>query len=262
MKLPFCVMLFLSYLYPTNCFNVAKFHAQISTTLKKQRCWFNVHSLKNFKTLLGSFHVNSQEVVRAPTPIFLKFYSNCHYLMWWTSAKFERNLSRNDMIIKLFEFGGSSGGDTNYSYLAMFEALLLPNYISEQPQYFRDASSFAKYWKNNIISIVNFKDQRSWPPKFDCFYFLLQTLENFQTSSRFYFLIVLAHIRRIVADKIIVDLRKFYCKILKDLWDILGQTWHEMKKLEKWDTFVALVPQSGVNLLISQTFWYFAIKFS
>jgi len=36
--------------------------------------------------------------------------------------------------------------------------------------------------------------------------------------------------------------------------DILGQTWHEMKKLEKWGTFVALVPQSWVNLLISQTF--------
>jgi len=29
--------------------------------------------------------------------------------------------------------------------LAMFKALLLPNYISEQPQYFRDAGNFAKY---------------------------------------------------------------------------------------------------------------------
>ena len=28
---------------------------------------------------------------------------------------------------------------------------------------------------------------------------------------------------------------------LKGLWDTLGQTWHEMKKLEKWGTFVALV---------------------
>jgi len=36
----------------------------------------------------GPFHVNSQEVVRAPSPIFLKFYSNCHYPIWWTSAKF------------------------------------------------------------------------------------------------------------------------------------------------------------------------------
>jgi len=27
----------------------------------------------------------------------------------------------------------------------------------------------------------------------------------------------------------------------KDLWDSLGQTWHEMKKLEKWGIFVASV---------------------
>jgi len=26
-------------------------------------------------------------VVRSPSPIFLKFYSNCHYPIWWTSAK-------------------------------------------------------------------------------------------------------------------------------------------------------------------------------
>ena len=46
---------------------------------------------------------------------------------------------------------------------------------------------------------------------------------------------------RIVADKIIFDLRKFYWKISKGLWDILGQTWHEMKKLEKWGTFITSV---------------------
>ena len=39
----------------------------------------------------------------------------------------------------------------------MFKALLLPNHISEQSQYFRNASNFAKYWKNNIIYIVTFK---------------------------------------------------------------------------------------------------------
>jgi len=35
-----------------------------------------------------------------------------------------------------------------------------------------------------------------------------------------------------------------------------------MKKLEKWGIFVALVSQSLVNLLTSQTFWYCAIQFS
>ena len=39
----------------------------------------------------------------------------------------------------------------------MFKALLLPNYISEQTQYFRNASTFAKYGKSNIIYIVTFK---------------------------------------------------------------------------------------------------------
>ena len=109
MNLPFCEMFFLSYLYPTNRFNVAQFHAQISTRLKKQRHWFNVHRLKSFKTLLGPFRVNFQEVVRAPSPIFLKFYSNCHYPIWWTSEKFEKNMSRNCMIIKLFSWGLAGG---------------------------------------------------------------------------------------------------------------------------------------------------------
>jgi len=44
----------------------------------------------------GPFRVNSHEVVKALSPIFLKVYSNCHYPIWWTSAKFKRNLSRND----------------------------------------------------------------------------------------------------------------------------------------------------------------------
>ena len=67
-------------------------------------------------------------------------------------------------------------------------------------------------------------------------------------------------LERIVADKIIFDLRKFYCTISKGLWDILGKTWHEMKKLEKWDTFVALIAQPWVKLLISQTFfWFFSL---
>jgi len=62
-----------------------------------------------------------------------------------------------------------------------------------------------------------------------------------QTSPRYYFLIFSRILGRIVADKTIVDLRKFYCKITKGFWDILGQTWHEMKKREKWSTFVASV---------------------
>jgi len=40
----------------------------------------------------------------------LQFYSNCHYPIWWTSAKFEWNLSKNGMIINLFSWGCYSGG--------------------------------------------------------------------------------------------------------------------------------------------------------
>jgi len=36
----------------------------------------------------------------------LNFSSNCHNPLCWTSAIFERNLSRNGMIIKLFSWGG------------------------------------------------------------------------------------------------------------------------------------------------------------
>ena len=57
-------------------------------------------------------------------------------------------------------------------------------------------------------------------------------------ATVWYFLLIVG---RIVADKIIFYLRKFDCKISKGLWDILGQTWHEMKKLENWGTFVASV---------------------
>jgi len=60
---------------------------------------------------LGPFRVNSQEVVRSPSPIFLKFYSNYHCPIWGKSAKFERNLSRNGMIIKVFSWGCLAGGE-------------------------------------------------------------------------------------------------------------------------------------------------------
>jgi len=177
----------------------------------------------------------------------LQFYSNCHYPIWWTSGKFEWNLSRNGIIIKLFSWGGVSQGGTNCSYLAMFKALLLPNYIREQPQYFRDASNFAKYWKNNIIYIVTIKSHG--PPKLtvcsSCYKFS-KIFKHCHCFISWEFSLIFG---RIVADKIIFDLRKFYCNISKGLWDILGQTWHEMKKLEKGGTFVTLVTDDcGENL--------------
>jgi len=256
MKLPFCEMFFLFYLHPTNRFNVAKFHAQMSTKLKKQRHWFNAHSLKSFKTLLGPFRLNSQEVVRAPSPIFLKFYSNCHYPVWWTSAIFERYLWRNGMNIKLF-----SWGDVNYSYLAMFKALLLPNYIISGI-----LVTLPNIEKITLSILWLPKVKGHGPPKLTVSSFCYKFSKIFKPCHGFISWQFSLIFGRIVADKIIFHLKisssKFYCKISKGLWDILGRTWHEMKKLVKWGTFGALVPQSWVNLLISQTFWYFAIKFS
>jgi len=70
----------------------------------------------------------------------------------------------------------------------MFKALLLPNYISEQPQYFRDASNFAKYWKNNIIYIVTVKGHG--PPKLtvssSCYKFFNLATVLFLDSFRSY----------------------------------------------------------------------------
>jgi len=62
---------------------------------------------------------------------------------------------------------------------------------------------------------------------------------------------------RIIADKIVFDLRQFYCKVSKSLWAILGQTWHEMKKLEKWDTFVTLVTHNRSENLRWKNFHVF-----
>jgi len=46
----------------------------LDTQMLEKKLW-----LLYFAILLGPFHVNSQEVVKAPSPIFLRFYSNCHY---------------------------------------------------------------------------------------------------------------------------------------------------------------------------------------
>ena len=113
----------------------------------------------------------------------------------------------------------------------MFKALLLPKYISEQPQFFRDANIFAKHWKNNSIYIVTFKGHGH--PKLTVFSSCYRFSKIFKTRHGFiswHFLLIFG---RIVADKIIFDLRNFYCKMSKDLWDSLGQTWHEMKKTGK-----------------------------
>jgi len=51
MAMPFHKMFFLSNLKPTTCLNVAKFHLQTSTKLKKEKHCCNVDCLKSFKLI-------------------------------------------------------------------------------------------------------------------------------------------------------------------------------------------------------------------
>jgi len=139
----------------------------------------------------------------------------------------------------------------------MYKALLLPNYISEQPQFFKDASNFARFWKNNNICIVTFKGHGH--SKLTVSSSRYKFSKNFKPRHGFiswYFLLIFG---RIVADKIIVDIRKFYCKISKGLWDILGQTWHKMKKLEKWGAFVTSVNHDRCENLCWKIFHVFVM---
>jgi len=114
----------------------------------------------------------------------------------------------------------------------MFKALLLPNYISEQPQYFRNSSNFAKYWRNNIIYIVTFKGHFS--PKLTV------------SSSCYKFSKIFKHCHSFL------------------LWHslYLGSNLARNEKTKKVGYLCRLGSLVMVNLLISQTVWYFAIKFS
>ena len=138
----------------------------------------------------------------------------------------------------------------------MFKALLLPNYNSEQPQFFRDANNFAKYWKNDIIYIVTFKGQSSRTPKVDCFKLLLQIFENFQTLPRFYFLIFFAHIWRIVTDKKSLTSENFigkYQKVCETSWAKFGTKW---KNYKSGVPFSPRLPITAIKICVEKIFTY------
>jgi len=108
--------------------------------------------------------------------------------------------------------------------MAMFKAFLLPNYISEQSNFSGMLVTLLNFEKISLSTLWLSKIKGHGHPKLT----ILALAVNFQTSPRFCFLVFFTRIWRIVADKIIFDLRKFYCKIWKGLWDVLGQTWDEM----------------------------------
>jgi len=105
----------------------------------------------------------------------LKNFLNCsnfNILLWFfinliNDDAFVLAATRASWFILFYHHGSSCRGSANCSHLVMFKALLLPNYISEQPQFFMDASNFAKYWKKKHYLHCDF--QRSQTSKVDCF---------------------------------------------------------------------------------------------
>jgi len=92
----------------------------------------------------------------------------------------------------------------------MFKTLLLPNYISEQPQFFRDATNFAKYWKNNIIYIVTFKGH-SW-----LFLALATNFRKFSNLAMVLFLdIFRLYSEELLLIKLSLTLENFFAKYQK-----------------------------------------------
>ena len=141
-------------------------------------------------------------------------------------------------------------------YLAMFKVLLLPNYISEQPQFFRDASNFAKYWKKTLSTLCLSKVKGHGTPKLtfsSSWYKVSKISKPRHGFISWQFSLICG---RIVADNIIFDLRKFYCKISKGLWDILGQTWHEMKNWKRGVPLSPRLPMTAVKICVENFFTY------
>ena len=207
----------------------------------------------------GPFRVNSQEVVRSPSLIFLKFCSNCHYPIWWTSAKFEWNLSRNGMIIKLFSWGCLGGGLQIVHIWPCLKPYYCQTTLVNNPNFSGMLVTLPNIEKITLSTLWILKVKGHAHPKLTVSSSCHKFSKNFKPCYGFiswYFSLIIG---RIVADKIIFDLRKFYCKISTGLWDILSQTWHEMKKLENWGTYVAPVTHDRSENLRWKNFHIFII---
>jgi len=108
----------------------------------------------------------------------------------------------------------------------MFKALLLPNNISEQPQFFRDVTNFAKYWKNDIVYIVTYKGHG--PPN----WLFLALGTNFRKFSNLAMILFLDSFRSYLAELLLIKLsltsENFiakYQKICEISWAKRGTKW-------------------------------------
>jgi len=173
--------------------------------------------------IIGPFRVNSQEVARSPSPIFLKFYSNCHYPRWWTSAKREWNLSRNGMIIKLFSWGCLAEGEQIVHIWPCLKPYYRQTTWVNNPNILGMLVTLPNIEKMTLFTLWLSKVKGHGHPKLTVSRSHYKFSKNFKPRHGFiswYFPLIF---RRIVANKIISDLRKFYCKISKGLRDILSK---------------------------------------
>jgi len=170
--------------------------------------------------ITGPFHVNSQEVVRSPSPILLKFYSNYHCPIWWTSAKIEWNLSRNGMIIKLFTWGCLAWGAQIVHIWPYLKPYYCQTTFVNNPHFSGMLVTLPNIEKITLSTLWLSKVNGHGHPKLTVSCSCYKFSKIFKPRHSFicwYFSLIFG---RIVADKIIFDLRKFYHKISKGLWDI------------------------------------------
>jgi len=157
--------------------------------------------------------------------------------------RFEWNLSRNGMIIKLFSWGVFS----RRAQIVHIWPCLKPMFGNCQttsvnnPNFLGMLVTLPNIKKITLSTLWLSKVKGHKHPKLtvssSCYKFL-KIFKPCHSFISWYFLLIFG---RIVADKIIIDLTKFYCKISKGCqisWAKLSTKW---KNLEKWGTFVASV---------------------
>ena len=127
-----------------------------------------------------------------PLQFSWNFYSNCHYPIWWTSANFEWNLSRNGMIIKLFSWGHLARGEQIVHIWPCLKPYYCQTTLVNNPNISGmlvtlpniRKMSWSTLWRSNV--------KGHGPPKLT-FLALATNFGKFSNLATVYFLIVFAH---------------------------------------------------------------------
>jgi len=155
-------------------------------------------------------------------------------------CKIEWNLSRNGMIIKLFSWGCVATGEKIVYIWPCLKPYYCQTTLLNNPNISGMLVTLTNIEKMTLSTLWLSKVEGHGHPKLtvssSCYKFSKIFKPRPGFNSWWFSLIF----ERIVVDTIIFDLRKFYCKISKGLWDILGQNGTKWKNW-KWGTFVASV---------------------